>query len=562
MKKILAFVLAMAMVLGMTLTTFAEEGESETGGTTGETTGETTQVVEMPKASNTAEAKVTNVETGAQVTAYHIVEAIYGEGGEGFTGYQVVNGEEVTISISDPINPTPEEVGAIAANANLLAKLVQKTMIEDESNKGTYTADLNAGYWLVLIKGAADTVYNPMLVGVYYSVSGTEDTMDSAPLNVTEGWKLVTSPAYAKSTKPEVEKEITDSKKDAAIGSDVSFKITTTIPSYGPEYTNPVVKITDTLSGGLSFNNDIRVKVGEAEIGNENYTVDSTTINGFVLIFNSAYVKGAGNGKEVVVEYTAKLTQNAGVNFDPNTNTAYMEYTNDPSSSELAKTDEKKTYTYTFGIDAELYGDSTETWNKVTEEILKTGEKREVEREEGKKVETTRLSGATFALLKVEKTVVNETEVTNEVQIATADSDIMGRLSFKGLETGTYKLKETKAPDGYTLSTESLTVVIAADYNADGTLKEYSITIDGKESKYTAEYTNGVVTKITTDSTQSIEGDTETTNVSKTTGFVNTKISSLPSTGGIGTTIFTVGGCLIMIIAAALFFASRRKSAK
>nr|WP_289072475.1 LPXTG cell wall anchor domain-containing protein [uncultured Blautia sp.] len=42
----------------------------------------------------------------------------------------------------------------------------------------------------------------------------------------------------------------------------------------------------------------------------------------------------------------------------------------------------------------------------------------------------------------------------------------------------------------------------------------------------------------------------------------DTKLSSLPSTGGIGTTIFTIGGCLIMIVAAGLFFASRRKSAK
>ena len=44
--------------------------------------------------------------------------------------------------------------------------------------------------------------------------------------------------------------------------------------------------------------------------------------------------------------------------------------------------------------------------------------------------------------------------------------------------------------------------------------------------------------------------------------IANNKGSSLPSTGGIGTTIFTIGGCLIMIIAAALFFASRRKENK
>ena len=46
------------------------------------------------------------------------------------------------------------------------------------------------------------------------------------------------------------------------------------------------------------------------------------------------------------------------------------------------------------------------------------------------------------------------------------------------------------------------------------------------------------------------------------TTLANTKLSSLPSTGGIGTTIFTIGGCVIMIAAAGLFFASRRKESK
>ena len=67
---------------------------------------------------------------------------------------------------------------------------------------------------------------------------------------------------------------------------------------------------------------------------------------------------------------------------------------------------------------------------------------------------------------------------------------------------------------------------------------------------------------------QNVLNDVEITadkeNVDRVDGldYPNTKLSSLPSTGGIGTTIFTIGGCAIMIIAAALFFASRRKAAK
>ncbi len=92
-----------------------------------------------------------------------------------------------------------------------------------------------------------------------------------------------------------------------------------------------------------------------------------------------------------------------------------------------------------------------------------------------------------------------------------------GELKVTGLGNGTYFFEETKAPDGYSI-------------NEDGA----TVTIEGSESE----------------------------NVSMNTHVIDTKLSSLPSTGGIGTTIFTIGGCVIMIVAAGLFFASRRKESK
>ncbi|CUO09255.1 Predicted outer membrane protein [Allocoprococcus comes] len=89
-----------------------------------------------------------------------------------------------------------------------------------------------------------------------------------------------------------------------------------------------------------------------------------------------------------------------------------------------------------------------------------------------------------------------------------------GTLLIKGLDEGTYSFQETKAPEGYKLVTDLKSATIE-----DG----HTVTVDAGE-------------------------------------FVNTKLSSLPSTGGIGTTIFTIAGCLIMIAAAGLFFASRKKS--
>ena len=80
-------------------------------------------------------------------------------------------------------------------------------------------------------------------------------------------------------------------------------------------------------------------------------------------------------------------------------------------------------------------------------------------------------------------------------------------------------------------------------------------------STYTATY-DATTKKVT--SIDCTPGDTDNgwSDVSDTHEIKNTKLSSLPSTGGIGTTIFTIGGCLIMIVAAGLFFATRKKSAK
>lgn len=90
-----------------------------------------------------------------------------------------------------------------------------------------------------------------------------------------------------------------------------------------------------------------------------------------------------------------------------------------------------------------------------------------------------------------------------------------GTLKVTGLDEGNYEFKETKAPTGYSVNSENKAFTITEN-------EEKEVTEDAGE-------------------------------------FVNTKLSALPETGGIGTTIFTIVGCGIMIAAAGLFFASRRK---
>lgn len=552
MKKMLAMLLAAVMVMGISLTALAAEVPSTP----------LTPPTHTPTKEDKAEAKVENVEAGATVTAYRIVEPTYND--KGFTGYKLAGG----VTLQDMLAPTSDEVTGIAADKILLADLTQEVLQAPEGAKGltTYTGALGAGYWVVVVEGSEiQEVYNPMLVGIYYRVEGAGDnnTLVNGTVDANSNWSLNSTPAYAKSEQPTIDKKITGSTgkdtsdgnasgNDVAIGDTVNFEISTKIPSYSKSYTEVMVKITDTMGKGLTLADPVNlvVKVNGAEVqaGADTFTYkEEPDKKSFEITFASDYAL-KHSGEAVVVTYDAVLGEDAGLNFDPNTNTAKLEYTNDPSgeTNEI----EDKTYTYTFGIDAKLYGQGSETWNKFTEELLKTGEIVRTELEDGTtKEEAKPLPGAEFTLTR-----------TGDGKTYTAVSDEKGYLSFKGLDAGTYTLQETKAPEGYSLNAVEIPVEITAAYNEDGTLKSYVIKVNNeKTSTYTATYEGPE--KITNiDCTPGHENDWS--DVSDTHEIKNTKLAALPSTGGIGTTIFTIGGCVIMIAAAGLFFATRRKADK
>ena len=143
MKKVLALVMAMAMVLGMAVTTFAAT---------------------TPTENDKKTATVSNVESGATVTAYQIVKANYDT--NGFTGYAAAEG----VTLADVTKPTSDEVTAIAKNikdGTLTLTSVPMTQGAADSGYASYTAELNAGYWLVLVEGSdLVEVYNLSLIHI------------------------------------------------------------------------------------------------------------------------------------------------------------------------------------------------------------------------------------------------------------------------------------------------------------------------------------------------------------------------------------------------------------
>ena len=274
-------------------------------------------------------------------------------------------------------------------------------------------------------------------------------------------------------------------------------------------------------------------------------------------------------GGKVVIAYSAVLNDKANINQLDNHNEAVLEFTKDSKVDSgqvpgIIERPKDKTYTYTFDIDGTVTG-------SVTGGIItKFGE--EDKDEDGK---NDPLNGAVFTLYTQDPTgltgevlekaiyknyTVDESGNKTPLFDGTVTSVDGGQLPIKGLAAGTtgkpatYYLKETTAPSGYSLNTHVFKIQISATYITDdgdnkGKLESWTITIDD----------NPINTFSVTH-----EGNNATAPEFNSEGvdIQNTKLSSLPSTGGIGTTIFTIGGCAIMILAAGLYFASRRKSAK
>ena len=520
MKKFLAVILSLAMVLGMSMTAFA--ASSGTDGIFG--TKDDTATITVNGIDN---------ETGIQVNAYKVVEAKYDGAGSTFSGYNSLYPTVITQDMvkADLTTLTPDQLTALANAVDTTKNAIPLT----NTSGTTWKADVAAGTYLVLVSNTEAHSYNPMVVSAYYvNKDGKTDISEGAV-------DLKTNEANAKKAdKPTIDKKITNTNgndygNSVEVNDIVDYEVTVTpIPSYTGSY--PMFNVEDTLSTGLDFVTDKSgnvvdpvVKVGTTTLEKDkDYTVSvdgrKMTIN---FVVNDAYKLNAYASQTLTIAYSAKVNSEAVLWKDVNTNTAKLNYTNDSKVNGNNASAEKTTYTYTFDIG----GTATGTDGIIT----KTGKDKNSE---------TPLGGALFGLYKAGEGVTAETVATAKADAAykTATSDANGQINFRQLKKGTYYLKELSAPKGYSVNTHVYTVVINTTYNTDGTLATWSVTIDNDKT-----------------STFTSNNDGTWTSDKHATNIVNTTLSSLPSTGGMGTTLFTIAGCAIMVAAAGFFFASRKR---
>lgn len=414
----------------------------------------------------------------------------------------------------------------------------------------------------------ADAVYNKIETG---SVEADETATDNQFANVEQGYYLIVETATGgpqdsyslvmldtagnsditvtpKEDEPTLEKEIKHNETgdwgvvgDNQIGDIVEFRTITTVPNYTADYDNYTYTIHDTMSTGLTSNvqtgntnGDVKVKVNDSINLDSKYIIVAAEGNTFTVTID---VKAAVSdnamkaGDKLYTYYTGILNSSALI-YDEGKqdNTAYLEYSNNPyDTSDKTNTPEDKVYdwTYKMGVN-KVDGSTQETINGAIFVLSET---------EGLDLDSLVLNNGVPTHTDGLIGLVNKGGGVYRVATET-DSNVVyhieaGNITIEGLDDETqYYLYETKAPAGYNALKDPVTFKISALYNDDGS----------KNASGSPTVTVGTGASSTT----------------LNTDIENNSGTELPSTGGIGTTLFYVIGGILVIGAAVLLITRRR----
>lgn len=427
----------------------------------------------------------------------------WGKNGTGTTGEAV---DQATLDALTAVNTgsNKEILAVVEKYANL-----KSTPIETVTNGSTY--DAAAGYYLIKDK---DNTVSGIDSYTTYLVKVAGDVTITPKADV---------PSFEKKLKDKNDTEGTTSdwqdSADYDIGDDIPFKLEGKVASNYADYKGKYYfAFHDIEEEGLSFNkNSVEVYVGENKI-ETGYEVVENPTDGctFEVVFkNLKDISSVEAGSKIRVEYTSKLNDKAKLGKEGNVNKAKLEFSNNPNEEQ--KGEDKP-------------GTGETPWDNVIVFTYQVVVDKYAESENGQK-----LPGAEFTLEKVLKDGSKET-------VKVVKSDDGTSFTFKGLDDGKYVLTETKTPSEYN-SIDPIEFTVNADH-----------TITWERQKRTDILTG--LTGTATDGKITFTANTDKSELA--TKVVNKKGSTLPSTGGIGTTIFYVVGAILMVGAAVLLITKRR----
>ncbi|MDO5132074.1 MAG: Cna B-type domain-containing protein [Eubacteriales bacterium] len=474
--------------------------------------------------------------------------------------YQIFRGDYAAM----PVDPSDESLGTIDVLTNIvwgengrdpggsaavgdpvdqsvldaLAAVVDKELDREKLDVIENYVTIDGNPYRTITLGPGDTENSIQLPPGYYLIRDAE-TSQTGRFDAYTTYITVVIKDYTiqpKSVIPTVDKQVYDNydganregwaeTADHNINESFGFALIGTIPynSHLVDYTNGyVVRFTDTMSPGVTFESIDKVTVNGTEVPPGNYTVTGVAEGDagktWTIELNARTILGEENfgseGISVIVTYSAHLNENAIVHTasddgstqdNTNRNSVFLEYSNNPNTgygADLGRTLEDSVWVFTYEVDNIKKGDS----------------------ENGPP-----LPGARFTLLKEDGTAVKllrngqtyivADQAAEEGVVTEMVTDETGVFNIRGLDVGTYTLRENAAPKGYnTLADRTFSFYAAHEESAtEGSAK---LNLTGSSMHNT---------------------------------IVNQSGSELPSTGGMGTALYYIIGAILALGAGILY---------
>lgn len=558
-SRFMAVLMAMTMILSMSMTAFAAEAPKGTLTVNNTVAGKTLDLYQIFTATKNEAGNV----------AYTLNSAYEGFFQSKISGASTLTGEALS---EKAYNYVKDQVGTDGSNGAAFAKdildwiLKNATTVATTHTTANTTADttvinnLDYGYYVVYPLGATDTSTAPgnekvKSVASLVSVTGIDATVNMKSNYPTVDKKIIPAQSGSGITigaivngnwegnhQMELDDEnesedtiaphgATDEKKvgDFGIGDTVTYQLTSKVPDM-TGYNSYTFKFSDTLSKGLDLKEVLSVKVGNTTV-----TAKSTGANTYALAYDKSnrtltvtlndFYNSYKNrtGDTITVVYTATLNRDAVIGMNPNTNKAVVEYSNDPKSDGTGKSEPSivDVHTFDFTIFKYYLKDETQTGLANAEfELYKANEAGDAA-DTNAKINIVDEGNGVYR-----QATADEAKATGFTS-AKIVSDADGKVLVKGLDAGTYYLRETKAPEGYNKLLSDIKVEIKPVYDeTTGKLTSYSV-----DYTYNGKTTNGAAITNKTDSPEVA--------VENKTG------AQLPSTGSKGALMVTLAGIVL-----------------
>ena len=465
-------------------------------------------------------ASITINGTGKTYKAYKLLNATVSGTGEDKKISYTVNEKYTDIlkaatSVTDAKNIIKEiekktDAAAIRSFANdVYAKIKAAEITEDYTSTDKKFTNVDKGYYLIVeteLNDEADT-YSLVMLNTADQDSVTVDSKED-------------SPTFEKKIKEKNDSTGVESGwqdgADYDINDVVPFKLQGTVPRNYGAYSTYKYVFHDEMSSGLTFNaNSVEVKVDGNTI-TSGYSVVTTGLKDdctFEIQFeNLKNISAVTAGCTITVEYNATLNDKAVIGSAGNPNQAKLEYSNNPYGDGTGKTPWDKVIAFTYQL--------------VANKVDKDG---------------TPVEGAGFTLYKWSDDESKYVAVGSEIKGVTT-------FNFNGIDAGKYKLVESTVPDGYTKA-EDLEFTVVATYDTENAEPKFGTLTIKAGDKVISEGEDKVFTV-------NLAAGSFTTNVVNLTG------TTLPSTGGMGTTVFYVVGGGLMAVAVVLLVTKKRMENK